>query len=289
MKIAIYAKELLNDDWAEIHLLIQLLKRKKVQIYLHQNLKNPQLTNIDGYFSDHADIASGLFDFFFSFGGDGTILRALTYVRATGIPILGINMGRLGFLTSIEKRKIRDLIPAFLKGKFRIESRALLSLWCNYPLFGDIPVALNDITISRRDTSSMIIIHTYIDGQYLNSYWGDGLIISTPTGSTGYSLSCGGPIVFPQSGNFIITPIAPHNLNVRPLIIADSSQITLRVEGRTENFLCTLDSRFETIHSDHELIIKKNHYPIQLVRLEGDQFMDTIRNKLAWGSDKRNV
>jgi len=289
MKVAVYGKQLFEDDFSSVQLLFDLLNKEGIEIYIHQNISNyKDLGQTSGVFSQYKEIQKNKFDFFITLGGDGTILRALTYVRDSNIPILGVNMGRLGFLASIEKRKIQEAIGSLIKGDYKIEPRELLFLESNFPLFEDVPIALNDITISRRDTSSMIVIHTFIDGHYLNSYWGDGLIISTPTGSTGYSLSCGGPIVFPGSGNFIITPIAPHNLNVRPLVISDSSEIILKVEGRTENFLCTLDSRFETISSSHELKIKKNTYPIQLVRMEKDNFMETIRNKLAWGTDKRN-
>jgi NAD+ kinase len=289
MKVAVYGKQLFEDDFSSVQLLFDLLNKEGIEIYIHQNISNyKDLGQTSGVFSHYKEIQKNKFDFFITLGGDGTILRALTYVRDSNIPILGVNMGRLGFLASIEKRKIQEAIGSLIKGDYKIEPRELLFLESNFPLFEDVPIALNDITISRRDTSSMIVIHTFIDGHYLNSYWGDGLIISTPTGSTGYSLSCGGPIVFPGSGNFIITPIAPHNLNVRPLVISDSSEIILKVEGRTENFLCTLDSRFETISSSYELKIKKNTYPIQLVRMEKDNFMETIRNKLAWGTDKRN-
>lgn len=289
MRVAVYGKQLFDDDYPQIKLLFELLNNQGIEIYIHENIATyKDLRQTAGTFFHYNDILKNKFDFFITLGGDGTILRALTYVRDTNIPILGINMGRLGFLTSIEKRKIKEAILSLIKGDYKIEPRELLCLESNLPLFDDVPIALNDITISRRDTSSMIVIHTYIDDYYLNSYWGDGLIISTPTGSTGYSLSCGGPIVFPHSGNFIITPIAPHNLNVRPLVISDNSEILLKVEGRTDNFLCTLDSRFETIGSSHEIKIKKNNYPIQLVRMESDNFMETIRNKLAWGADKRN-
>ena len=289
MRVAVYGKQLFDDDYPQIKLLFELLNNEGIEIYIHENIATyKDLRQTAGTFFHYNDILKNKFDFFITLGGDGTILRALTYVRDTNIPILGINMGRLGFLTSIEKRKIKEAILSLIKGDYKIEPRELLCLESNLPLFDDVPIALNDITISRRDTSSMIVIHTYIDDYYLNSYWGDGLIISTPTGSTGYSLSCGGPIVFPHSGNFIITPIAPHNLNVRPLVISDNSEILLKVEGRTDNFLCTLDSRFETIGSSHEIKIKKNNYPIQLVRMESDNFMETIRNKLAWGADKRN-
>ena len=173
-------------------------------------------------------------------------------------------------------------------GRYSLSERTLLHLESNHPLFGDIPFAMNDCTLLKRDTSSMIVIHTFINGAYLNSYWADGLIVSTPTGSTGYSLSCGGPIIFPNSGNFVITPVAPHNLNVRPIVISDNSIISFEVEGRAENFLCTLDSRFETITSDFQLAVRKCDFNVKLVQLHGWSFMHTIREKLMWGTDTRN-
>jgi len=197
-------------------------------------------------------------------------------------------LGRLGFLASIEKEKIREAISLLKAGRYSLSERTLLHLESNHPLFGDIPFALNDCTLLKRDTSSMIVIHTFINGAYLNSYWADGLIISTPTGSTGYSLSCGGPIIFPNSGNFVITPVAPHNLNVRPIVISDSSVISFEVEGRAENFLCTLDARFETITSEFQLAVRKCDFDIKLIQLHGWSFMHTIREKLMWGTDTRN-
>ena len=221
-------------------------------------------------------------------GGDGTILKAATLVRDYGIPILGINLGRLGFLARVEKTRLRETLRLLSLGRFTTERRDMLYLESSLPIFGDTPFALNDFTLLKRDTSSMITIHTFINGSYLNSYWADGLIVATPTGSTGYSLSCGGPIVFPGSGNFVVTPVAPHNLNVRPIVLSDDSVISFEIEGRAENFLCTLDSRFETITSVHNLAVRKNAFGIQLVKLPGISFMDTLRSKLNWGEDRRN-
>jgi NAD+ kinase len=221
-------------------------------------------------------------------GGDGTLLNAATVVRDTNVPMMGINLGRLGFMADIEKTAISDAIMMLMKKMYHIEERSLLYLESNLPLFGETPYALNDFTILKRDTSSMITIHTYVNGSYLNSYWADGLIVATPTGSTGYSLSCGGPILFPQSNNFVITPVAPHNLNVRPLVIPDNCCISFVIEGRTENFLCTLDSRFETITDKHQIAVRKCDFTVKLIQLQGKSFQDTMRDKLNWGSDKRN-
>ncbi|MBP6445342.1 MAG: NAD kinase [Saprospiraceae bacterium] len=227
-------------------------------------------------------------DFVLTMGGDGTILHAVTMVRDTGIPILGINLGRLGFLASVEKKIIRRAIQYLFKKEYTIVSRSLLGLSSNIPVFEDFPFALNDFTLNKRDTSSMITIHMFIDNVLLNSYWADGIIISTPTGSTGYSLSCGGPIIFPDSKTLIITPVAPHNLNVRPIVIPDFHKISLKVEGRTDSFMSTLDSRYETITKDHRIEITKGHFRINFVQLKGHSFMKTISEKLLWGIDKRN-
>lgn len=239
-------------------------------------------------FADYNDVCVDNPDYFVSLGGDGTILSAMTIIREKEIPIIGINLGRLGFLASIEKQRISEAMDHVLNGQYRIVKRSMISLESEIGLFGEIPFALNDFTISKRDTSSMVIIHAYIDGEFLNSYWADGLIIATPTGSTGYSLSCGGPIIYPGSGNLVITPIAPHNLNVRPMVIPDDKTLSFEIEGRSENFLCTLDARYETIGSDQRISIKRNPFNALLVKPEDVGFLKTIRNKLNWGLDKRN-
>ena len=227
-------------------------------------------------------------DCMLSIGGDGTFLETLTYIRNSGIPVLGINTGRLGFLANVAKTEISSAVDALVKKKFSVEKRALLSVTAPNNLFGEINYALNELTIFKKDSSSMITIHTYINGDYLNSYFADGLIIATPTGSTAYSLSCGGPLVMPSSQNFVITPIAPHNLNVRPLIISDDNEIKLKVEGRSSHYLASLDSRNEIIDSSIELTIKKADFYFHFIKLENQNFFNTIRNKLLWGLDKRN-
>jgi len=204
------------------------------------------------------------------------------------VPILGINLGRLGFLATVSKEQITSAIELLVKGGYSVDDRSTLRLESDPPLFGDIPFALNDFTILKRDTSSMITIHTFVNGAYLNTYWADGLVVSTPTGSTGYSLSCGGPIVFPNSNNLVVTPVAPHNLNVRPLVLADSATISFEVDGRADNFLCTLDSRHEIITSDNKIAVRRGDFPIKVVQLQDDSFLDTMRNKLTWGVDLRN-
>lgn len=223
-----------------------------------------------------------------SLGGDGTILKAATLIRDSQIPILGINLGRLGFLASTEKTSIHEALEMILKNEYSIDQRSMLALDSNLPIFDDLKFALNDFTLHKRDTSSMITVHTYLNDEFLNSYWADGLIVSTPTGSTGYSLSCGGPIIYPSSNNFVITPVAPHNLNVRPLVFSDDIKISFEIEGRSESFLCTLDSRFERITSEHKISISKNAFSTNLIKLHSKSFLKTIREKLVWGRDSRN-
>ena len=224
----------------------------------------------------------------FSLGGDGTILDAITFIQNTETPILGINFGRLGFLANVGTDQIQEAIEVVAKGKYLIDKRSLIELHSNKPIFKEFPYALNEMTVQRKDQSSMITVHTYLNGELLNEYWADGLIISTPTGSTGYSLSCGGPIIYPTSGNFVLTPIAPHNLNVRPIIVSDDVVLSFEVTGRGNSFLCTLDSRFEKIDSSFELAVKKAAFSARLVRLTDMNFISSLKNKLNWGRDQRN-
>ncbi|MDZ4708256.1 MAG: NAD kinase [Saprospiraceae bacterium] len=221
-------------------------------------------------------------------GGDGTMLKAAAFVGNAGIPLLGFNLGRMGFLAVVEKDAVRQMITTLEKGDYHIENRSTLQVISQPVIFQPGAFALNDFTILKRDNSSMIRIHTILNGEYLNTYWADGIILATPTGSTGYSLSCGGPIVFPQSGNFVLTPIAPHNLNVRPVVISDSSVLEFKVEGRSDSFLCTLDSQYGLVTPDHTITLKKNSFNIQLIQLSGHTFLKTLRDKLMWGLDMRN-
>ena len=223
----------------------------------------------------------------FSIGGDGTILDSVVMVKESEIPIFGINFGRLGFLASLGKDNIQEAVDAVERGQYMIDRRTLLELECNKPLFED-SFALNDMTIQRKDQSSMITVNAYLNGELLNTYWADGLIISTPTGSTGYSLSCGGPILYPTSSNFTITPIAPHNLNVRPMVVSDEVVLSFEVTGRGDSFLCTLDSRFRSIDSSYQLAIKKAGFHANIVRLTDQSFLSALKSKLNWGKDQRN-
>lgn len=227
-------------------------------------------------------------DMLFSLGGDGTLLDTISFVGSSNIPLIGVNLGRLGFLAAIPVEEVEDAIVSLVRGSYTLEKRSLLHLDSSVPLFGDAPFALNEFTLHRKDSSSMIRIHTYLNGEFLNTYWADGLIVSTPTGSTGYSLSCGGPVVFPQASSFVITPVAPHNLNTRSIVVSDDNVISFEVEGRSEQFLATLDSRTESITSSVQLAVRRESFDISLVRPGEHNFLRTIRQKLYWGIDRRN-
>ncbi|MDH4057566.1 MAG: NAD kinase, partial [Cyclobacteriaceae bacterium] len=225
---------------------------------------------------------------FLSIGGDGTLLDSITHVGRAETPILGINTGRLGFLATISKEETEHALQKLFENDFTVDKRAMLRLESNKKLFGDLNFALNDFTVVKKDSSSMITMHTYIDGAFLNSYWADGLIVATPTGSTGYSLSCGGPLVFPRSGNFVITPVSPHNLTVRPIVVSDNSEITFEIEGRSKKFLISLDSRMAIVDASVKLLVKKESFSANLVQFEGQHYFKTLRQKLNWGLDIRN-
>lgn len=292
MKVAIFGRSTIDNTSEHIQLLFHKLNEYKTEILIYEPFYNfiKQKMQINGAiktFKTHAELVGNV-DYMFSIGGDGTFLETLTYVRDSGIPIIGINTGRLGFLANIAKTEINKAIDSLLHKKVKIEKRSLISVTSKSKLFGEVNYGLNEITILKKDTSSLITINAYINGDFLNSYFADGLIVATPTGSTAYSLSCGGPLMMPCSQNFIITPIASHNLNVRPLVISDDSIITLKVEGRNSNYLVSLDSRSEVIDSSIELTLKKADFSANLIQLENQNFFNTIRNKLLWGLDKRN-
>lgn len=291
MKIAIYGQRLEDNYLSFIQVLFQDLLNKDVEVVVCENFykdlsERIKLDNRLKLFKDHLDM-DGV-NYLFSIGGDGTLLKTITYVRDSNIPIFGINTGRLGFLTSIATEEIEFAIDAILAGDFDLDRRTLLSLETENNLFGEVNYALNEITLQKKDTSSMITIQVYLNGEFLNSYWADGIIISTPTGSTAYSLSCNGPIILPGSGNIIINPIAPHNLNVRPVVVPDDTELTLKIKGRTDNFLVALDSRSLTVPLSMELKITKSSHQINILRLKNHSFLKTLRSKLIWGHDKRN-
>lgn len=226
--------------------------------------------------------------FVLSLGGDGTLLEAVTYVGALQIPILGINMGRLGFLATVPQERVTEALEALFRGHYTLDERSLLRVEADRPVFDGVPFGLNEFSILKRDSSAMIVVHTYIDGEFLNSYWADGLLVSTPTGSTGYSLSCGGPVLLPQTANFVIAPVCPHNLNVRPLIVPDHSVISFEIEGRANNFLISLDSRSEPVDASIQLAVSREQFSARLIKVSQSNFLSTLRTKLNWGLDERN-
>ena len=261
---------------------------KESVVLFHETSLNALLAPLDT-FSNEEEVHSET-SLFVSFGGDGTMLKAITYIKDTGIPLVGVNTGRLGFLSTIDVAAVQKVITDFVAGQYTIEERTMVGLYSDTSIkaFEEVSVALNEITVSRKDTTAMITVATYLDGEYLTSYWADGLIIATPTGSTGYSLSCGGPVMAPGTNSLILTPIAPHNLNARPLIIADHTEIRLVVSGREPQHLVSLDSRIASIDNGTELLIKKAPYTLKMVAYSSESFLKTLRKKLLWGEDKRN-
>ena len=294
MKIAIYGQYYLNSTEPIIKDIFVFFKKNNVELiiesaFLEMLYEKNIIHETYPTFSSHNELDSS-FDMLISIGGDGTILRAATLVRNSGVAILGINAGRLGFLATVQKEKIDSFLQFVIDKKYSISKRTLLSLDCSpeNEAIHEINFAMNEITVSRKDTTSMITIETYLNDEFLNSYWADGLIISTPTGSTGYSMSCGGPILTPEVKSLVITPIAPHNLNARPLVIPDNTEIKLRVTGREDQYLVSLDSRVTTVKNESVLLIKKNPFEINMIEIPEETFLKTLRNKLLWGEDKRN-
>jgi len=273
-------------------ILLEELAKHKISVLMFRtlltsyNLPIPLLENVTP-FDGYADLDNQI-DCFITLGGDGTILDATTIVREKKIPLLGINFGRLGFLANISKDELSLAVDAIVNRTFISDKRSLIHLDANVDLFGDSPFALNEFAIHKRDTAPMIKIHTYLNGEFLNTFWADGLIVATPTGSTGYSLSCTGPIVFPDSRNFVITPVAPHNLNVRSIVVSDSSIISFEIESRVDQFICALDARREIVNKDIQLAVKKEAFDANLIKLNENSFLSTLREKLTWGMDKRN-
>jgi NAD+ kinase len=292
MLVALYNRTFEIDDIPMLQRIVHKLEGYKLKLLFYDDFYARiqhfiSLQESPLLFSGRADLPANT-DMIFSFGGDGTLLDTICFVGASNIPVIGINLGRLGFLAAISEEDVDAALMSLVQGSYTIEKRTLIHLDASVPIFGDAPFALNEFTIHRKDTSSMIKIHTYLNGEFLNTYWADGLIVSTPTGSTGYSLSCGGPVVFPQASNFVITPVAPHNLNVRSIVVPDDGVISFEVEGRSDNFLCTLDARSETVGSNVQIAVRKESFNISLVRPHEHNFLKTIRQKLYWGIDKRN-
>jgi NAD+ kinase len=292
LKVAIYSRVLESTQQKDVQLFFDELDSEQIipvvfepffnEISQYITLPASSLT-----FSSHEELRNDI-DFVISLGGDGTLLDTVTLIRDKGIPVVGINFGRLGFLASIGREEMTDAVRALARRSYIMEKRGLIHLDSNIPLFNDVPYGLNEFAIHKRDTAPMIKIHTYVNGELLNTYWADGLILATPTGSTGYSLSCAGPVVFPDAGGFVITPIAPHNLNVRPIVVPDNTIISFEVESRSDEIICALDSRRELVDKNVLLAVRRENFMLNVVRLNENNFLQTLRNKLSWGLDKRN-
>lgn len=293
MKFAIYGQFYHKNSEASTVALLDFLLKKKCDVYLEDNFFN-MIQKEDGiekeYVLNTFKTLDSSFDALISIGGDGTILRAVTYIKDLEIPVIGINTGRLGFLATIQKDEIESALTEILGGNYKTSKRSLLSITTSTKNkdIEALNFALNEIAVSRKNTTSMITVETQLNDEYLTSYWADGLIVSTPTGSTGYSLSCGGPVITPSANNFVLTPIAPHNLNARPLVIPDSTEIKLKVSGREESYLVSLDSRIATLKNNTTITIKKAPFSIKMIELKKESFLDTLRKKLLWGEDRRN-
>ncbi|CAM1373172.1 NAD kinase [Tenacibaculum xiamenense] len=293
-KVAIYGQAYTISAEKEIKTLLSVLNKHHIVVFFEQDFYNLLIKqhSLDKKYPTYAhfDDLSDSFDMLFTIGGDGTILRAVTYIRNLDIPILGINTGRLGFLATVHKDLIEEAVDLLLKKEYTIQERTLLEIKTTPETqeFSEINFALNEITVARRNTTSMIGVKTYLDGEYLTNYWADGLIIATPTGSTGYSLSCHGPVILPNSKSLIITPIAPHNLNARPMIIPDGTSIELKVSAREKDYLVTLDSRIATVNQETSIFIKKAPFTIKSIVLKNQSYLKTLRSKLLWGEDTRN-
>lgn len=293
MKVAIYGQYYKPEDKEYLEELFQILEKNEIEFVIEQNYfsglqKEITLKNIQT-FSSYKELNAS-FNFMLTVGGDGTILRAVTFIRNSDIPIVGINTGRLGFLATVQKDGIKYAIGQLLKQNYKIKERTLLSVTTSPKIksLKSLNFALNEVSVSRKNTASMITIETLIDDEYLTSYWSDGLIISTPTGSTGYSLSCGGPIITPQAKSFALTPIAPHNLNARPLVIPDDTIVSLKISGREDEFFLSLDSRITSVNCNTEICVQKADFNLKMVQINDQTFIKTLREKLLWGQDTRN-
>ncbi len=292
MKVAIYSRIIEPSQYQTLQLFFDTLQQKNIETlvwqYFYEQIKDHIVfANAPTTFHLDTELLCGI-DCVISLGGDGTLLDTISLIQNKEIPVMGINFGRLGFLASIGKEEIAVAIDALINQSFVVDKRTMIQMNADIPMFGNVPYALNEFAIHKLDSSSMIKINVYLNGEMLNTYWADGIIVATPTGSTGYSLSCGGPIVFPDSGSFVITPIAPHNLNVRPIIVPDDTIISFEIEGRMESYICALDARREIVPKNIQVALKKQEFKVSLIRLNENNFLQTLRNKLLWGFDKRN-
>jgi NAD+ kinase len=292
MRIGIYTRGIELAQLQEVQMLMDELSKHRITPVLYrpfyeQIREQVRFPETIEHFETFYDLDEQI-ECFISLGGDGTLLDTVTLVRDKKIPILGINFGRLGFLAGIGKEELTSAVASLINRTYVLDRRSLIHLDSDEPLFGEVPYALNEFAIHKKDTSPMIKIHTYLNGAFLNTYWADGLIVATATGSTGYNLSCNGPVVFPDAEDFVITPVAPHNLNVRPIVVPDHNIISFEVEGRSDQFICVLDARKEVVNRQVQLAVKKERFSINLLRLNENNFLQTLRNKLSWGLDKRN-
>lgn len=293
MKVAVYSRALeLGPQKDDIQLFFDELQKEEIipvisAPFLKELQGSIRLPDRFETFSSHEDLTNDI-DFLVSLGGDGTLLDTVTLVRDKMIPVIGINFGRLGFLASIGRDEVSEAVKALARRSFIVDKRTLIHLDSSISLFHDVPYALNEFAIHKRDVSPMVKIHTYLNGELLNTYWADGLILATPTGSTGYNLSCQGPIIFPDAHSFVITPIAPHNLNVRSIVVPDTTIISFEIESRSDEVIVALDSRREIVNKNIQLAIRRERFTMNLVRLNENNFLQTMRNKLSWGLDKRN-
>lgn len=291
MNILVYGRQFNDTVLPYIQQVFDALAQHEANIYVHYQLKDileGRINTQSCCVLEKGQPLAGLIDMVITLGGDGTLLDMVILIRDSGIPVIGINFGRLGFLASVNKNDIAAAMHAVLTQQFTTEARELICICSEAEVFGDNNFALNDITIHKRDDSAMITMHAYLNGEFLNTYWGDGIIISTATGSTAYSLSCGGPIIYPQSNTIVVTPVSPHNLNVRPIVLPDSCTLTFEVETRSANYLISCDSRTAVIDTNIKFDIRKAGFQLNLVRLNNESYLTTLRNKLMWGLDARN-
>ncbi|MEM9051462.1 MAG: NAD kinase [Bacteroidota bacterium] len=291
-KIAIYGKPFENDINNDISGILELVEKRGFEGVVYA--KYADFLSKMGFLSKsyrtftREEVNIKDYCCLVSIGGDGTLLDTVTLVKDSNIPIVGLNAGRLGFISSLSVDELAEVLTSLEKDDYEVDKRSLIQVKTSRNVFGDLNFGLNEMTIHKKDTASMIQIETYVNNEFLNTYWADGLIVSSPTGSTAYSLSCGGPIVVPGSENFVISPIAPHNLNVRPVVVSNNVELKLRANGRSEEFLLAIDSRPQIVHPNEEIIISKAPFTINLLKPKGHTFLNTMRNKLAWGFDKRN-
>ncbi len=291
MKLALYSRVYKDEYLPVLEELFAIIQEKGIQITVYKEIatfiqSRLKLPNALATFDEHSNLPEDI-DFLISLGGDGTLLDTVRLVRGSQIPVAGINAGRLGFLADINRQEVKELIFSLENNTYSIEKRTLVHVDSNQPIF-EVNYGLNEFAIHKTESSSMISILVYLNGEYLNSYWADGLIIATPTGSTAYSLSCGGPIVFPTTKSFVLTPVAPHNLNARPMVIPDDTVLSFDIESRSEYFLCSLDSDYQRVDKSCQLAVRKADFTFNLVRMPESHYLKTLRQKIKWGEDLRN-